>query len=142
MSGEGPGTLKGQGTVLIPWYATGFRSEGFGAALNDVAAIALRYGAGSYAVYRSREDKYRFHQLAHFERHTDWERYWEGPEMIDFRARHSSWYQVPVLYGWWDLTASGEVSEETAWVTPPPEPAPEPEGNGQAGNGAPLVRHV
>ena len=25
--------------------------------------------------------------------------------MIDFRARHSSWYQVPVLYGWWDLTA-------------------------------------
>ena len=23
--------------------------------------------------------------------------------MIDFRARHSGWYQVPVLYGWWDL---------------------------------------
>ncbi len=25
--------------------------------------------------------------------------------MTDFRMRHSSWYQVPVLYGWWDHTA-------------------------------------
>ena len=29
--------------------------------------------------------------------------------MIEFRTRHSSWYQVPVLYGWWDLTASGAL---------------------------------
>ena len=27
--------------------------------------------------------------------------------MTDFRVTHSSWYQVPVLYGWWDLTAGG-----------------------------------
>jgi hypothetical protein len=48
-----------------------------------------------------------------------------------------------VLYGWWDLTAAGNISEETEWITPEP---PEPKGNG--GNGsparpaAPLVRHV
>ena len=29
--------------------------------------------------------------------------------MIYFRATHSSWYQVPVLYGWWDLTAGGAI---------------------------------
>ena len=68
------------------------------AALNEVAAVALRYGASSYAVYRSRDDRYRFQQLAEFEEHLDWERYWEGPEMTYFRASHSSWYQVPVLY--------------------------------------------
>ena len=34
--------------------------------------------------------------------------------MIDFRVRHSGFYQVPVTYGWWDLTAGGAV------VTPPP----------------------
>jgi hypothetical protein len=130
---------QGDGTVIVPWYATGFRAEGLEAALNEIAAVALRYGASSYAVYRQRDDRYRFQQLAHFERYADWERYWEGPEMIDFRARHSSWYQVPVLYGWWDLTASGAVSEETAWITPEP---PAPEGNGHGGNGAPLVRHV
>ena len=39
--------------------------------------------------------------------------------MIDFRTRHSSWYQVPVLYGWWDLTASGAISDETELAHPP-----------------------
>jgi len=97
------------GFVIVPWYATGFRANGFEAALNEVAPIALRYGAGSYAVYRSRDDKYKFQQLAAFEDKTDWERYWEGPEMDEFRARHSSWYQVPVLYGWWDQTVAGGV---------------------------------
>ena len=97
------------GTVIVPWYATGFRADGFEAALNEVAATALRYGATSYAVYRARDDRYKFQQLAAFDEHLDWERYWAGPEMTHFRVRHSSWYQVPVLYGWWDLTAGGGV---------------------------------
>jgi hypothetical protein len=98
------------GTVIVPWYATGFRADGFESALNEVAALALRYGASSYAVYRARDDRYKFQQLASFEEKLDWERYWEGHEMIDFRTRHSSWYQIPVLYGWWDLSASGQVA--------------------------------
>jgi hypothetical protein len=111
------------GTVIVPWYATGFRSNGFEAALNEVAAVALRYGASSYAVYRARDDKYKFQQFATFEAHIDWERYWEGQEMTYFRARHSSWYQVPVLYGWWDQTAGGAI-------------APAPITAGTDGNGA------
>ena len=112
------------GTVIVPWYATGFRADGFEQALNRAAAVALRYGAASYAVYRSRDDRYKFQQLAAFAEHLDWERYWEGPEMADFRARHASWYQVPVLYGFWDRTASGAVVAEGL-----------PTGNGH-GNGA------
>jgi hypothetical protein len=102
------------GTILIPWYATGFRSDGFEAALNEIAAVALRYGAGSYAVYRSRDDRYKFQQLAHFDDPLAWERYWEGPEMCDFRAEYSSWYQVPVLYGWWEETAHGQLLAQEA----------------------------
>jgi hypothetical protein len=98
------------GTVIVPWYATGFRADGFQQALGEVAATALRYGATSYAVYRARDDRYKFQQLAWFEEHLDWERYWEGSEMVYFRARHSSWYQVPVLYGWWDLTVHGAAA--------------------------------
>jgi hypothetical protein len=97
------------GTVIIPWYATGFRSEGLEAALNELAPTALRYGASSYAVYRSREDRYRFQQVAEFEDHLDWERFWDGAEMTEFRVRYSSWYQVPVLYGWWDRTVAGAI---------------------------------
>jgi len=117
----------GDGTVIVPWYATGFRADSFEAALNGAAAMAMRYGASSYAVYRSRDDRYRFQQLARFDAYSDWLRYWEGPEMIDFRVRHSSWYQVPVLYGWWDLTASGAISEESGW--------PEAPASVQAGDG-------
>jgi hypothetical protein len=86
--------------------------------------VTLRYGASSYAVYRARDDRYKFQQLAAFSEHLDWERYWDGPEMVDFRVRHSGWYQVPVVYGLWDLTADGAVLD-----------APAPTGNGH-GNGA------
>ena len=117
------------GTVVVPWYATGFRADAFEEVLNDVAAAALRYGASSYAVYRSRDDRYRFQQFAVFAEHLQWERYWGGPEMTDFRVRHSSWYQVPVLYSWWDLTAGGALAV-----------APAASGNGH-GNGVSAAEH-
>jgi hypothetical protein len=117
------------GTVIVPWYATGFRGDAFEQALGEVAAVALRYGAVSYAVYRQRDDRYKFQQLAAFQEHLDWERYWQGPEMTEFRVRHSGWYQVPVLYAWWDLTVSGATAE-SALLT-----------NGHSGNGEHLIEH-
>ena len=74
------------GVVHIPWYATGFRHHKLADALADIAPIALRYGARSYAVYRSRDDLYKFLQIAEFEHKRDWERYWNGPEFTDFRV--------------------------------------------------------
>jgi len=113
------------GTVIIPWYATGLRADAFERELEPIAAAALRYGATSYAIYRSRDDRYKFQQLARFEHHLQWDRYWAGPEMTRFRIEHSSWYQVPVVYGWWDRTAGGEILTETT----------RPAGNGLHGNG-------
>ena len=90
--------------MIVPWYATGFRGDGLEEALGEVAAAALRYGASSYAVYRSPGRQIPASSSSRsFEEYLDWERYWEGPEMTYFRSAHSSWYQVPVLYGWWDL---------------------------------------
>ena len=43
------------GTVIVPWYATGFRADSFEAALNEVAATALRYGADSEGQGRTAE---------------------------------------------------------------------------------------
>jgi hypothetical protein len=102
------------GTVIVPWYATGLRKDGLGDALAEVAAAAMRYGATSYAVYQSRDDLYKFQQFAAFDQYIDWERYWDGPEMTRFRIAHSSWYQVPVLYGWWDITAGGAIERPVA----------------------------
>lgn len=124
------GGIDRPGTVVIPWYATGFKGNTLEAALNEVAPLAMRYGAGSYAVYRARDDRYKFQQLAQFERNLDWERYWEGPEMLELRTRYSGAYQVPVLYGWWDLTVSGGLAQEPAVIGNGGVA-----GNGGAGNG-------
>ena len=49
--------------------------------------------------------------------------------MTYFRTAHSSWYQVPVLYGWWDQTAAGGLA------TQPPAAA---NGHNGHGNGVPA----
>ena len=104
------------GLVSIPWYATAFRADRLELALAEIAAIALRYGATEYSVLRSRDDRYRFQQIAAFPGKLAWERYWYGPEFEDFRARYTSWYQVPVVYEWQDLVAHGALqpAEDTA----------------------------
>jgi hypothetical protein len=102
------------GVVHIPWYATLFRGDKLEAALEEIAPVALRYGATEYAVYRSRDDAYKFLQLATFENKADWERYWNGEDFSLWRGDYSSWYQVPVLYTWNDLVARGSISEVEA----------------------------
>jgi hypothetical protein len=107
------------GIVHIPWYATGLRGEEIAEALAKIAPVALRYGATDYRVYRSRDDRYRFLQTATFESKLDWERYWEGEEFIAFRVNHSGHYQVPVLYSWNDLIASGGIELPERVIGPP-----------------------
>jgi hypothetical protein len=97
------------GVVNIPWYATVFRGDKFEAALAEIAPIALRYGASDFEVLRSNDDRYRFWQFAHFEEKADFERYWYGQEFIDWRADYTSWYQVPVLYTWFDRVVEGAL---------------------------------
>jgi hypothetical protein len=114
------------GVVVIPWYATGFRGDQLEIDLKEIAAISTRYGASDYRVYRGRDDRYRFQQMTTWDEHIDWQRYWESPEMTYFRATHSGWYQVPLLYTWWDLSTSGSVDETAA------EPAAVVAENGDA----------
>jgi hypothetical protein len=97
------------GVVHIPWYATGFRGDKLAAAVAEVAAASIRYGATQYRVHRSTEDKYKILQMTWFETKLDWERYWNGPEFLAFRSRCSGWYQVPQLYYWHDEVAADVV---------------------------------
>ena len=99
------------GTVHIPWYATVFRGDKLEVAVQEIAPVALRYGASDFAVYRSRDDRYRFLQLATFEDKFDFDRYWYGEEFVGWRSDYSSWYQVPVVYAWNDLLIGGGLDE-------------------------------
>ncbi|MBA3327978.1 MAG: hypothetical protein H0T43_06720 [Solirubrobacterales bacterium] len=106
------------GVVQLPWYATGFRGDDLEAALQQIAPISLRYGAGRYEVFRGREDRYKFLMSIEFDSHADWEAYWFGEEFTDMRASTSSWYQVPLLYTWSDLVAVGELRAPEAGAEP------------------------
>ena len=97
------------GVVHIPWYATVFRADSFGEAVAEISPLALRFGASKYQVHRSLDDRYKITQMLWFESHDDWYRYWESPELIEFRARNMGRYQVPVVYIWHDELASGEL---------------------------------
>jgi hypothetical protein len=97
------------GVVNIPWYATVFRGDKFEVALQEIAPIAMRYGATDFEVLRSNDDRYRFWQFAYFEEKADFERYWYGQEFNDWRADYTSWYTVPVLYTWFDRVIAGAL---------------------------------
>ena len=101
------------GVAQIPWYATLFRGDKFAAALEEIAPIATRYGATEYRVYRNRDDRYKFMQMATFEEKADFERYWYGEEFSDWRRDFSSWYQVPIVYTVAHEIASGAIEHES-----------------------------
>ena len=112
------------GVVWVPWYATLFRKDSFAAEVAAIAPLALRYGATQYSVHRSQDDHYNITQMAWFESKADWYRYWDGPEMIEFRRRNAGHFQVPVVYVWHDELVAGALGPEVPMTEPQPEPEP------------------
>ena len=111
------------GVMHVDWYATVLRQDQFAIDVAQVAPLALRYGATQYAVHQSRDDRYKITQMAWFESQAAWYRYWEGPEMIEFRRRHSAKYQIPITYTWYDELVAGALGPEVGLE---PEPTPPP----------------
>jgi hypothetical protein len=114
------------GVVHIPWYATVFRGDSMAVEITQAAQISLRYGATQYSVHRSMDDRYRILQMVWFESKSDWYRYWDGPEMIEFRRRNSGRFQIPITYIWHDELAAGQLGPEVGLAPEPAEPEPDP----------------
>ncbi|HEX3688651.1 MAG TPA: hypothetical protein VHV28_03110 [Solirubrobacteraceae bacterium] len=118
--------------VTVKWYATVFRKDVFAADVGRVARLALRYGATQYAVHVDNDDRYRVTQMTWIGSKTEWYRYWDGPEMIEFRARNMGRFQVPIPYSWADEIAAGSLGPEVPIAEPngapegSPAPAPAP----------------
>jgi hypothetical protein len=114
--------------MTVFWYSTIGRKESFAAEVANVAPLALRYGATQYQVHVSNDDRYKVTQMSWFANKEDWYRYWDGPEMIEFRARNANRYQVPIAYVWHDEIAAGALGPQVpeAEVEPlPDQPAPQ-----------------
>ena len=115
-------------TIHVPWYATGLRGDKLAAVLQDVTPTALRYGATAWSLHRSKEDLHKFLQIVHFEDKLDFERWWEGHEMVEMRTMTSGWWQVPQLYYAHEFLGEGRIEAPVADAAPAsaPDPAPEP----------------
>jgi hypothetical protein len=114
--------------IVVSWYASVFRKDAFAADVAQIAPIAMRYGATQYAVHINNDDRYKINQMTWIASKTDWYRYWDGPEMIEFRARNAGRFQVPITYAWADEIAAGALGPEVPTREPeptPPEPAPQ-----------------
>jgi hypothetical protein len=113
--------------VWVQWYATVLRQEALAAEVARTAPIALRYGASRYMVHVNNDDRYKINQFTWFENKTDWYRFWDGPEMIEFRARNTGRFQVPINYSWADEVAYGELGPQVPESEPvapgPAEPS-------------------
>ena len=103
--------------VTVHWYATLLRGDAFADALREIAPVAMRYGSNGYLVIRSEEDRYAFNHIVGFENQGDFKRWWDGPEMIDFRTRYASWFQVPVYPIWNEEICSGSRAASVAEVS-------------------------
>jgi hypothetical protein len=116
------------GVVHIPWYSTVLRKDLFAAAVVEASPLCLRYGATRYAVHQSRDDMYKITQMMWFPSQSDWYRFWEGPEMTEFRRRFAGKYQIPITYIWHTELAAGELGPQVDLNgTPAPEPETAPE---------------
>ncbi len=115
------------GLVWVSWYATVLRQESFAPEVARIAPVALRYGATQYQVHVSNDDRYKITQMTWVAGKSEWYRYWDGPEMIEFRARNSGRYQVPIGYAWAEEIAAGALGPEVPTPEPPPAPEPSPE---------------
>ncbi len=114
--------------VWVQWYATILRQDVFAAEVARAAPLALRYGATQYQVHVSTDDRYKITQMTWVENKVDWYRYWDGPEMIEFRARNMGHFQVPISYFWAEEIAAGALGPEVPSIEPEPEPtAPAPQ---------------
>ena len=116
------------GVVHIPWYATILRQDALAEEICVAARKSLRYGATQYRVHRSNDDRYKILQMVWFDNKQDWYRYWDGPEMIEFRRRNSSRYQIPIQYVWHEELAAESMGPEV-----PLEAEPTPGTDGPVG---------
>ena len=112
--------------VSVQWYATVFRKDSFAEAVAAVAPLALRYGASQYRVHVSNDDRYKITQMTWVPSHAAWYSYWEGPEMIEFRARNSGKYQIPIVYAWADEIAAGSRANGVESEIDEPAPVSSP----------------
>ena len=78
------------GVVLLPWYATLFRGDDMERALAEIAPFA---------------------HYSTWDEHIQFEAYWYGSEFRLWRSDNQGWFQVPIVYEWYDRVVRAETRQ-------------------------------
>ena len=98
------------GVVNIPWYSTVFRGDRVrGSPARDRAGLACATGRPTSRSCAPTTTATASSSSRTGSAKGDFEAYWYGPEFSEWRADYTSWYQVPVIYSWFDRVIAGEL---------------------------------
>jgi len=84
----------------ITWHVTPFREQRWIDNWEPAAALAPRFGATEWAIYRSEEDPLRFRQISTWEKKGDFEAWWFSEEVSAIRETVVDLYDKPLLPTW------------------------------------------
>ncbi|MBS1886749.1 MAG: hypothetical protein JSU06_06125 [Actinobacteria bacterium] len=93
----------------LDWHIAPFRGPRWLEAWEPAAAKCVAYGAKSWSLTRSIEDRLAFQQTMVWEQRSEFERYWFSQEIAEARESVVGWYVIPLLPTWHTLLAAESV---------------------------------
>jgi hypothetical protein len=91
----------------ISWHVTPFRAQRWIDLWEPAAALASKYGAEDWRIYRSTEDPLLFRQTITWNDKADFESYWFSEEVSAIREQVIDLYDKPLLPVWFTPIVSG-----------------------------------
>jgi quinol monooxygenase YgiN len=84
----------------ISWHVAPFRAQRWIDLWEPAAALAPKYGALDWRIYRSTEDPLLFRQVITWNDKSDFESYWFSEEVSEIREQVIDMYDKPLLPLW------------------------------------------
>lgn len=91
----------------ITWHLTPYREQRWIDNWEPAAALATKYGATAWTIYRSEEDPLRFRQISTWEKKSDFEAWWYSEEVSEIRESVIDLFDKPLLPTWLVEVVSG-----------------------------------
>ena len=90
----------------LDWHVAPLRADRFLDRWEPAAAKMPAYGAKSWSLIRAIDDPLAFRQTSHWERRSDFERYWFSEEIELARESIIDLYDIPLIPAWHILVAA------------------------------------
>lgn len=102
--------------VELKWVINPFRGDKFEEAWTPVAEAVLDFGATGWALFRSKDGKLDFIQLAFVPAKLTWEHYWYSDEVLKAREGVAGYFHVPLLPSFHSIAGMGSLAPSASSI--------------------------